>query len=161
MKGLNFNLTSIPKHKNRGKLERFIGSKSNGFDWVNTKAAIRKAIERKSGRYGEFEKPFIIAINVISLSCDHEDIIDALFGTEKYILNYFDNNLVPPKAVRVKDGKFQNDINTRCSGVLIVKSLNPWNVSSKNLTLYLNPWAKNPYNGKLLNLPRLILKMVS
>lgn len=148
-----FEISIIPKYKNRGETERLIGSQMYEAKWLNTKEAIRKVIEKKATRYGELNKPFILAINVIALSCDTTDVMEALFGTEKYIYRFTENETLPPIFTRVNDGKFSPKINTRLSGVLVVENLNPWNIHNKIPVLYLNPWAKFPYEGKLLNLP--------
>ena len=34
-----------------------------------------------------------------------------------------------------------------------MENLNPWKLKNKNPVLYLNPWAKLPYEGNLLELP--------
>jgi len=148
-----FEITIIPKYKNRGKIDRLIGCQMGVGKWLNTKEVIRKAITKKATRYGKLKIPFLLAINVISLSCDTSDVMEALFGTEKFIYRYTENEILPPINTREKDGRISPKINTRLSGVLVVENLNPWNIHNKIPVLYLNPWAKIPYEGKLLELP--------
>ena len=148
-----FQISIIPKYKNRGETERLIGSQMYEAKWLNTKQSIRKVIEKKATRYGELNKPFILAINVLALSCDTTDVMEALFGTEKYIYRYIENETYPPIVTRENDGKFSKKINTRLSGIMIIEKFNPWNIHVKIPVLYLNPWAKFPYEGKLLDLP--------
>ena len=151
--GFKLKIRPIPKYKNRGKSDRLIGSHMKDASWINTAETIRKAIDRKRGFYGELHKPFFLAINVMSITCDVEDVMDALFGTEKALISFDALEAKELKRIRGNDGKWSSEFNTRISGVIIIDNLTPWNVANKNLTIYLNPWAKYPYEGKLLDLP--------
>ena len=150
--GITVSITPIPKNLHRGQVERIIGSRMYGIREVYTKEAIRKSIKRKASRYGDMKKPYILAINIMSMSCDRNDEVDALFGSEQY---YYDLNSqdIQPELSRKNDGSWSKKRGTRISGVLLVKSLKPWMVVYSNATLYLNPWAKYPYRGNLRKLP--------
>jgi hypothetical protein len=151
--GVTLIVTPIPKNLNREKPGRLIGSSSiTGFRIVNTKEAIRRAIKRKNSRYGLLGIPYILLINVLSISCDNEDVIEALFGSEQFSINLDDIN-APPIPSRIKDGVWTKAKGTRLSGILIVKNLNPWTIAYQNPILYLNPWASHIYHGALLKLP--------
>ncbi len=135
----------------RGKPGRLIGSRMEGYNEINTKEAIRRAIKKKTSRYGTLEIPYILSINVISAFCDTDDVIDALFGTEQFTFNIDELNATPVPS-RAMDGAWFMK-GTRLSGVLIIKNINPWTIAQRNVTLYLNPWASHPYNGELRQLP--------
>lgn len=150
--GVSLKVVPIPKNLHKGKIERIIGSQMYGVRMANTKEAIRKAIKRKTSRYGVLEKPYIVAVNVLPTGCDREDVMDALFGSEQYTFN-IDALDEPPRPSRAKDGAWAKNKGTRVSGVLIVCRISPWNVANQSLTLYLNPWAKYPYKAALLKLP--------
>jgi hypothetical protein len=156
---ITLEITPIPKINNRGVSGRIIGSRSLEARWVNSTQAIRKSIWNKKSRYGELGKPYLLAIDVFSLSCDKEDVFDAVFGSEKYI---FDWNVTtgkqssPPKMVRGNDGSWSKSNSTKISGLLIIDDLTPWTLSQKNLSFYINPWAILPYKGKLTYLPHFL-----
>jgi hypothetical protein len=150
--GVMLTVSATPKKLNREKPEGLIGSWMTGVRLMNTKQAIRRTIEKKGYRYGKFESPYFIAIDVLSMSCNDNDVIQALFGSEQFIYNV-DDIKAPLIPSRAKDGVWSRNKGTRMSGVLIIKDLTPWTVAHQNLTLFLNPWAKIPYHGSLLQLP--------
>lgn len=143
----------IPKYENRGQNCTLIGEHSMGIRKLNTSGAIRKAIDDKKSRYGDLGKPYILAINVITMSLDEVNIMDALFGSEQYIFNMDNSSNNPPLMSRANDGSWSTTKGTKVSGILVTRSLSPWTVSACNLTLYQNPWAKYPYHGNLNRLP--------
>ncbi|MNE22592.1 hypothetical protein D3C80_1158080 [compost metagenome] len=136
---------AIPKNpEKRGKGQKVIGLHSNGFREVNTWKTIIKAIRSKGGRYGELKKPFIIAICVDEFSIDRYDETQALFGQEELIIN-IETLTILPKKRRARNGAWlgpQGIQYTRVSGVWIFNSVNPWNLVTRQNTLYFNPWAQ-------------------
>jgi hypothetical protein len=146
---LDIELIPTPKSLPR-ETENLIGSQGFGFRRTNTKDAIRKAIKDKAGRYGKPDLPYVIAINVFSIVCDKEDIIDALFGTEERSIDFQSCNSEEMIFRRKGDGAWKKQKNTRVSGVLIVKSLGPWSVAYRDIWICLNPWANKSYDGRLL-----------
>lgn len=150
--GVNLKISPIPKNLNRGQFGRLLGSQMYGFRVINAKNAIKKAIKGKSSRYGIIDKPFILAINCLSMVCDNDDVMDALFGTEQYVFDLDSSQSVPPRMQRANDGMWTRKKGSRLSGILLFKSLTPWTIAHQNVTLYLNPWAEFPYKGDLLKL---------
>ena len=62
--------------------DRIIGITGGGARWLDTVTAIRTRITKKSGKYGQLNKPFIIGLNLTSPFGLHwDDIIDALYGS--------------------------------------------------------------------------------
>jgi hypothetical protein len=150
--GVKLKISPIPKNLNRGQFSRLLGSQMYGFRAINAKNAIKKAIKGKSSRYGIIDKPFILAINCLSMVCDNDDVMDALFGTEQYVFDLDSSQSVPPRMQRANDGMWTRKKGTRLSGILLFKSLTPWTIAHQNATLFLNPWAEFPYKGDLLDL---------
>jgi hypothetical protein len=148
--GISIRVKPIPKNLLKGKLGNLIGSQMYGVRLVNTKKAIRKVIKRKSSRYGKVKKPYLLAINLMSMSCDYEDIFDALFGTEQFTIDLDKLGSENPRPSRLNDGMWTKNFGTRLSGVIVCRYLSPWTVYHQNSTLFLNPWAQLPYDGKLL-----------
>ncbi len=115
-----------------------IGMKMTEFEKVKTKDAIRDAIARKATRYGEMDKPYIIAVNMLSPFLDRDKIMDALFGSEQYVFRTDMPNDHPPEMKRARDGVWfgpSGPRNTRVSAVLIVQHLTPWSIASRDMTL--------------------------
>lgn len=154
--GVKLIISPIPKTINSGKPTRLIGSWLTGFNKISTKEAIRKAIKRKTSRYGVMDIPYLLTVNVLSKTCQQDDVIEALFGTEQYIIDFEDPNAIPIPT-RIKDGMWSSQKGTRLSGIIVVKELTPWTIAQRSATLYLNPWASYPYTGCLRQLPHVMI----
>lgn len=134
---------------------RPIGMQMTGFELTKTKEAIRDAMGKKATRYGAMDRPYIIAINVLSPVVDQEDVLDALFGSEQISFRIDTPDDSPPIYSRARDGVWlgpSKPKNTRVSGVLIVQNLTPWTVAHSNVTVYHNPWAQCRYTGSMTTL---------
>lgn len=159
------NFQPIPKKPEARNKEgvRPIGAKSTGVRWVDHRTPIRDAINKKVGRYGKLELPYVVAVNVLEF-IDEIDIMEALFGKEQFTIDFSQSN--PPEPVstkmsRVRDGvwtSYEGPRNTRVSAVLVTTRLSPWNLSSGNVCLYHNPWAQKSYSSALVRLPQAVLE---
>jgi len=156
---------SIPKkHGARNKKgARPIGAQSTGVHWVDHRTPIRDAINKKVGRYGDIDLPYVIAVNVLEF-VDEIDIMEALFGKEQFTIAFSQSGSAEPvetQMSRVPDGVWTSHDgprNTRVSAVLLATRLTPWNLLQNNVRLYHNPWAKRPYSSVLTRLSQAILE---
>lgn len=150
----------LPKSpKQRGKPLRNLGMISKAsFKEDNDYEHIRNALLKKARKYGDFDIPFIIAVNIMGDYIDNDDILDALFGRgdiviKKGMAGYHS------ELQRIPNGLWTNRSQpryTRVSAVLVIIRLSPWNIKDASLCLYHNPWAKVPYNSVLNHLPQAI-----
>jgi hypothetical protein len=155
---------AIPKsNESRGKDSvRPLGVRMHMPKWVDTRTPIRDAIQKKSTKYGNLGKPYIIAVNSLALHLDNIDIMDALFGKESFVFTIdSDGSLVgsEPKAIRNPDGAWfgpEGPQNTRVSAVFIVWSLLPWSVAVRTPIIYHNPWSQFPCQEEMAKLKRAI-----
>nr|BDD47818.1 hypothetical protein 5 [Gammaproteobacteria bacterium] len=151
--GWQVEFEAIPiKPERRGKGQRVIGVQFYGARWANEWEPIRDAVRSKGGRYGEFTKPFVVAVNVDSGSLDRIDEMQALFGQEEFVFSRA-NPDAGPEMRRAPNGAWSGPNGpqyTRVSGVWIFGSVNPWNIVSRKNTLYVNPWAQLPLPVSLL-----------
>ncbi len=151
--GWSVQFEAIPKKpERRGRGQRVIGMRFGGARWVNVWQPIRDAVRSKGGRYGELQKPFIIAVNVNdAVSLDRIDEMDALYGKEGYVFNNTNPN-GHPEMIRAPNGAWvgpKGPRYTRVSGAWIFDGLNPWNIVTRKNTLYFNPWAQLPVPAPL------------
>jgi hypothetical protein len=121
---------------------------------------LRKVLFKKAKKYGNLEKPFIIAVNSLETFARQDHIFEALFGTEA-IIKY---PHYPPQFIRQNDGLWTNSKNsptyTRVSGVLYVEKLLPHSVSRTKTILCRNPWAKYPLPDDCLDkLPQVLVEV--
>lgn len=128
---------------------RPLGMRSGKVKWLNYKGDLNKELKKKS-KYGNLKKPYILAFNYLSSFSPYRRIIDVLYGTINY--DTCTNNENP----RLDDGIWSKNIASayrNISGLLFINQLYPWATHFQNFEMYLNPWAKMPYNGKLFYFP--------
>ncbi len=135
---------AIPKRQDaRGKPGRLVGAVTKGL-WVPASdRSVRAAVKAKGGRYGEMDRPYVVAVNVITDHLDEIDLLNALFGTEFYE----DRGSGPFVFGRAGDGVLGNAANpryTRVSAVAFFENVEPWNVARRRALLVHNPYAKHP-----------------
>lgn len=157
--GWSIDFFPIPKSPGlRGKPGvRPIAIQFDSVKWLDSRIPIRNAIVEKGKRYGELDLPYVVAVDALGEFVDRTDVMEALFGKEKFI---FRGDLATPRGpefAREPDGAWTSSTGpryTRVSAVLVAVRLHPWNVSSAPLCLYHNPWARRPYDADLNRLSR-------
>jgi hypothetical protein len=127
-----------------------------GASWVDHHTPIRDAVRKKARKYGRLRRPLLIAVNAVDMYPEKIDIMQALFGTEQYVIRGGPGwPKSEPEFSRKRDGAFiapRGPINTRVSAVMIVSSLLPWTVAVHPPVVYHNPWARYPIGADLLPL---------
>jgi hypothetical protein len=157
--GCVFKISPFPKSNGaRGKSGlRPVGVMGlDGARFVDHKAPTRDAVKEKARYYGRFRRPFVVAVNAPDHHLDKIDIMEALFGSETFVLRGGQGVQSEPEMIRQPDGAWvgpRGRTNTRVSAVLVVSSLTPWSAAAYSPELYLNPYARYPYVGPLLTLP--------
>lgn len=145
--GWRIRFEAIPKSPEaRGKGQRVIGLQMGGADWVNIWEPIRDAIKEKGRKYGELDRPMLIAVSVSSPSMDEIDELQALYGQEQVVVNFLDPS-AKPRLKYTPNGAWHGPKGaqyTRISGAWIFRSMDPWHVGMADPTLYFNPHASQP-----------------
>jgi len=160
--GWKIDFYPIPKKPDaRGKAGvRPIGLQFHGFRLVDTRVAIREAVVAKAGRYGDFDLPYVIAVNAFSqFGINQIDVMDALFGKEQWTVQITQSGPAETEMTRKPDGAWTSKSGpryTRVSAVLLASTVLPWNVPRAPICLYHNPWAKRPYISELTRFPQAI-----
>lgn len=130
----------------RGQSTTLLGGQIGGAGWVNSWAPIREAIKYKGGKYGELERPLIVAVNHRGFSLDELDERQALFGPLQYAVSV-DNPDQMSNATFGPDGAWTSaggPTYTRVSGAWLFGNLTTTRLAKQRPTLYLNPWANIP-----------------
>lgn len=156
--GWNLEYFAIPKSKkSRGKKGiRPLGVRMQMPRWIDTRTAVRDAIVKKSTKYGNLGKPYVIAVNTLTEHFDKISAMEALFGQETFLVSADSFVNSEPRMIRKPDGAWygpQGAQNTRVSAVLIGHSIMPWTVAVHTPTVYHNPWAQFPCLAELIQLP--------
>jgi hypothetical protein len=116
--------------------------------------ALRTAVRRKAGKYGNLDQPLIIAVNAASQRLSDYWVMAALFGSECAVTRGG-----VKEVARVPDGVWTGiggPQRQRVSAVLIASSLSPWSVAKQPITLYHHPWAHRPCLDALAELPQAV-----
>lgn len=148
--GAHFTIQPVPKNVQRSG-GRAIGGRMLPGGVIRPEEAIKSAVERKAGRYGDIDLPLVIAVNALEEFARTGDAVDALFGTTGVILPEDGG----ARGMRNPDGAWRGPrgpVYTRSSAVLFVERFSAWSVGQRAMSLILNPWARTPINDLPLNM---------
>jgi hypothetical protein len=112
---------------------------------VNDVRPLRRKIKKKAARYGELDRPYLLAVLALGDFVSDRDVVHALLGAaaagcEAHGRSRHDH------AVWIGPG---GPCNTRLSGVLVARGLTPARLASTMPTLWENPWALRPLDVEL------------
>jgi hypothetical protein len=145
--GARFRIEAMPRRRRGGEDGHAIGVVgAEGVQIVDTHVSIRRAVEKKAGRYGDLGLPYIVAVNALGEFAREDHAIEGLFGTEAIQVRCVDGEY-DCRTVRNPDGAWHNANGpryTRVSAVLSTEGVTPWSVSRRRARLILNPWAGRP-----------------
>ena len=116
-------------------------------------AEVRKALDRKGGRYGaEVPHPLVLALAIEEMGVEDGDIAAALFGRVVMQILSVDANPMRYVNRRQDDGYWsgRRGAGARVSGVLTIAHPRPWMVPRLTPRVWLNPWASRPLRGSPL-----------
>lgn len=134
----------IPKKKEfRNEYSKpIIGMTAANVKFMNTPKAIQNGIKEKSGKYGQINRPFIVALNFSTpFGIQFDDVNDALYGSTVY-------DLTTETNFRKRNGLFGNEdkkLHTRISGIL-VSNVHHRTIHNSKIRYFKNPYAAYPFS---------------
>lgn len=129
----------------------FIGTRNYNTIYGDAKDSIRDALKRKATKYGKFESPFVICINVISKRGFHiSEMVSILYGTSVAGYSQFSEKEI---SYREKNGFYTrpNANHTRVSGVLATCIKTEGFYNNNEYCYFPNPNALYPYKNTKFN----------
>ena len=154
--GWSVGFKAVPKARHaRGvhKGDRSIGVYGHTrADVVNDAPTIRDALIEKHHAYGDLEAPFIIAVGLYIFDTDRWHSTAALYGSEGIQLGETTTGDRVMTSIRQADGYFGAPPewqNQQVSGVLVVNQLQPYSVTSAEVTLWCHPKPTHPLPANL------------
>lgn len=112
--------------------------------------AIKQKVLEKAGKYGRFQEPFLIVLNVVrdSIHCNDEELMDALVGK-----SVCDVTICPDGSEKIVPRRERNGVwstsskgiaNEHVSGVMVIPGLNAGTLETAKPVLWHHPFAKYP-----------------
>lgn len=128
---------------------RFIGTETGIAGWINESQQLQSAVKRKGEKYGNLDKPLIIAVLAISGFVDDADFVDALYGGEETRDNTGSSELrlsSNPNGVLVGLG---GPVSRKISAVLAGIGITSHNITRSEPTLWYHPEPNLPLTSSL------------
>jgi hypothetical protein len=121
-----------------------IGIYPSEFGWDRGGEILKKAVLKKVSKYGDLDRPYVIAVNAIGLwGADRIREMEALFGPEEV---HWSIDTSDVEVRRKPDGVWigpRGPQRRHVSAVLFTRVF-PWNLPTAPLCLYHNPFAARP-----------------
>lgn len=142
---LRFSAYPLPlKHRDKGG--RLLAAYPVSAGWLDDREAAYQKMKAKRSKYGDLDKPYVIALLPWAPFFNTEDAVDALFGEIRY--SYIENGPVGQEAKRYRlnngIGQKGGEQGRGVSAILLGLGFDLWNPIEALPQLWLNPWAKNP-----------------
>lgn len=147
------------KPEARGNSRSLIGMLDGGAGLIDQWSPIRDAIKFKGSKYGDLDKPLLVAVNFGSFHLDRIDEMQALYGQEQYVFDARQPEK-EPTFERAPNGAWVGKSGPqakRVSGAWIFNDLTTYTLSSRSHTIYFNPWATHPLPETLKTMPHAIV----
>lgn len=127
--------------------------------------SLRNALETKAKKYGNFELPYVIAVDALATDSFGTDIGEILFGKEVILYDRNSKEFSLTRSPLLPDRPYKENgfwlarnrvRNQQVSAFLLVEDLMPWSVARKTPVLWHNPWAERPLNPNIWLGPQMI-----
>lgn len=160
---------AIPKPPvSRGKPGRTVLALSSPAQWRKQQNALRISLEDKKDKYGIFDLPYVIAVNVLAIDSLGCDVDEVFFGQEVALIERQTREITMTRSPLLSDRPFRENgfwlarsgpRNRQVSAVLLVDELLPWSIASKTPVLWHNPYAEKPLDPNLWQGPQMKIDM--
>jgi hypothetical protein len=126
--------------------------------------SLRDALETKAKRYGNFELPYVIAVDILATDSFGTDIGEILFGKEVILYDRQSEDFSLTRSPLLPDRPSEENgfwrarkraRNQQVSALLLVEDLMPWSIARKTPVLWHNPWAERPLDPNIWQGPQM------
>jgi len=143
--GVTISLRAFPRrHPERAR--RAIGVRFFPARQLTIGDDVRGALQKKAGRYGALDLPYVVAVNAQGTFARENAALDALLGSPYVMLEQTADGLAHRES-RNPDGVWCGPSGARRKGLSAVFStegIDPWNFAARRGRLIRNPWATAP-----------------
>lgn len=140
----DWSLTITPhpiKEERRGLAKRMQSGSVEEPRWIDDRASLRRAVEKKSARYGRLDRALVVVINLNSPVLEAIDEVGALLGEEVWEEPVRRPDL-KGGLLRLPNGAWMGRSGYKCrraSAVWFFQQLTPYRVAQCDNTLYYHP----------------------
>jgi hypothetical protein len=148
----------LPRHRKteRSDTDTIVIAGPPVVQFVKPTLRLRNALSQKAGsKYNHRDRPFAVAVSVRDLSCDTEDVVNALYGDDVITFDVGDPH--SSRADRKRNGTFgispsnPDGRNTRLGCVFVMmRGWTPGSNAVPTIIRFDNPFAKHPFPDDLL-----------
>jgi hypothetical protein len=140
--GWKLRFMALPKvPPDRGPTIGMYPSEGGVFD---PRSEVLPTLKKKASRYGQPDRPYVIAVLCDNVVANDGDIEAALFGRMTVNLARAGGETYYWGAHRKSDGLWTPERGTRVSAVLTATEFKPWTIARVVPRLWTNPWAARP-----------------
>jgi hypothetical protein len=125
-----------------------IGPIKGGF--LRHTEQIRGILSDKGAKYGQPQRPFVLALLAWPITAGEREMTSALYGSVAMTVFISEDDVLPGEWTRERDGYWRPapDLRgSRISAVLFAEALNPYRPFTALPRMWINPWAKAPLDG--------------
>jgi hypothetical protein len=151
--GVTISLRAFPRHHPQ-RANRSIGVRLFPARTVTVNGDVFAVIQKKAGRYGKLDLPYVVAVNALDPFADEDAAVDALLGSRCLVVSQTAAGITYRKD-RNPDGIWCGQTGARrrgLSAVLSTEGVDPWHFATRRGRLIRNPWATLPIPGLDLGL---------
>lgn len=139
----------VPSAKYRRKKTSVLAAMMRrGAQTIDTQGTLLPALRKKAGRYGQLDKPYVIAVNDLSEFFHEHHAIESMLGREAVVTTNTGKRWVEFDGSGLV-GSASNPKYTRVSAALIVPGVTPFNFAKRVPVFVSNPMARRPV-GQLM-----------
>jgi hypothetical protein len=126
-----------------------LGTQSFGVRAATSWLSFKRNVERKAGRYGRLDRPYVVAVNIHDFAVDTDSELSALYGPLQCVFQ-MDRETGEELYSRFEfsgDGCFIHrgrPVNTRVSSVWVFRKLTALGGSGRKSCIYEHPFAACP-----------------
>jgi hypothetical protein len=119
---------------------------------VDCRESIVAALESKAKRYGSWNHPYIVGVNVLHNFVDRVDISEALFGQEVMKVTLLPSGQRRPVLTREPNGAWYGPTGPRCiqmSAALMADNFSYWDIARRAPVVWHHPWSQRPVSDDI------------
>ncbi len=162
----NIVFIAIPRpREERGQAGETVLYEISAGRWNEGQNGLRRTLEDKADKYGTFQLPFVIAVDVLALNAIGCDLEEVFFGQDVVLVNLESDEAFSTRSPLLPNRPYDENgfwlarrgpRNQQVSAVLLIDELIPWSLAHRTPILWHNPWAEKPLSPDIWQGPQML-----